>query len=76
MRTKRIKVIVNPSARSGRAWKALQRASAMAAPPPGVQLEWVESRSAGHLAQLVREAQDEDIVPQKLSWKRFARFQF
>ncbi len=56
MRTKRIKVIVNPSARSGRAWKALQRAGAMAA-----GLEWVESRSAGHLTQLVREAQDEDL---------------
>ncbi len=61
MRTKRIKVIVNPSARSGRAWKALQRASALGPPPSGVQLEWVESRSAGHLTQLVREAQDEDL---------------
>ncbi len=55
---KRIKVIVNPSARSGRAWKAL-RATSLAA--QGVQLQWVESRSADHLSQLVREAQDEDL---------------
>ncbi len=61
MRTKRIRVIVNPSAKSGRAWKALQQASAMAAPAPGVQLEWVESRSAGHLTELVRQAQTEDL---------------
>ncbi|MBS1153754.1 MAG: diacylglycerol kinase, catalytic region [Myxococcaceae bacterium] len=58
MQTKRIKIIVNPSARSGRAWKALRQASA---PPPGVQLEWVESRGADHLTQLVRAAQDEDL---------------
>ena len=57
MGPKRIRVIVNPSARSGRAWKALKQASA----PQGVQLEWVESRSADHLTQLVREAQDEDL---------------
>jgi diacylglycerol kinase (ATP) len=55
---KRVKVIVNPSARSGRAWKAL-RSTSLAA--HGVQLQWVESRSADHLSTLVREAQDEDL---------------
>lgn len=56
--TKRIRVIVNPSARSGRAWKALHRAGQL---PDGVALEWVESRSADHLSRLVRQAQDDDL---------------
>jgi diacylglycerol kinase (ATP) len=57
MRPKRIKIIVNPSARSGRA-VALVRALG---PIPGCELEWVESRSAAHVAELVRQAQHEPL---------------
>lgn len=54
---RRVRVIVNPSARSGRARKALSQAGQIA----GLQLEWSESRSAEHLRDLVRSAQEEDL---------------
>lgn len=54
---RRVRVIVNPSARSGRARKALR----LARPIPGLQLEWVESQSAEHLRDLVRSAQLDDL---------------
>jgi YegS/Rv2252/BmrU family lipid kinase len=57
MGTKRIKIIVNPSAASGRA-AALTRALG---PLGGFQLEWVPSRSAEHVAELVRRAQHEPL---------------
>lgn len=50
-------MIVNPSARSGRARKALR----LAQPISGLQLEWIESRSAEHLRDLVRAAQLDDL---------------
>jgi diacylglycerol kinase (ATP) len=52
--------VVNPSAHSGRAPKALARARA-AARGDGLRLEWVESRSAEHLGDLVRAAQEDDL---------------
>jgi diacylglycerol kinase (ATP) len=56
--TRRVKVVVNPSARSGRGRKALSR---LARTPEGLDLEWVESRSAEHLRELVRSAQEESL---------------
>jgi len=58
---KRIRVIVNPSAHSGRVGKALRRAHLLEARPEGVRLEWVESRSAEHYRELVRQAQADEI---------------
>src|SRR5690242_20144161 len=49
---RRIRVLVNPSAHSGRARRHLRRA--------GIS-DWQESRSAGHFADLVRAAQDDDL---------------
>src|SRR5262249_48045887 len=53
---RRVRVIVNPSARSGRAAEALRHARRLAAAHP-LEVEWVTSRSAGHLGELVRAAQ-------------------
>lgn len=58
---RRIRVIVNPSAHSGRAWASLRRAGLVDARPDGVEVEWVESRSAEHLVGLVRAAQDDSL---------------
>jgi diacylglycerol kinase (ATP) len=60
-RAKRIRIIVNPSASSGRAWATLRRAGVAAAQPEGYALEWQESRSATHLVELVKAAQEEDL---------------
>jgi diacylglycerol kinase (ATP) len=57
MGPKRIRIIVNPSARSGRA-VALTRALGSV---PGCELEWVVSRSAEHVTELVRQAQLEPL---------------
>jgi diacylglycerol kinase (ATP) len=57
---RRIRVLVNPSAHSGRARKALERARHDGG-PEGVRLEWVESASADHLRELVRAAQEDDL---------------
>lgn len=54
----RIKVIVNPGAGAGR---ALSRVTRALRPPPGVLLEFVQSRSAAHLAELMAAAQGEDL---------------
>lgn len=55
--TRRIRILVNPSARSQRGPRAL--APLRTAPPPdGVHLEWCESRSAAHFQELVLRAQE------------------
>ena len=61
MTTKRVRIIVNPGTRSGRAGRAIQRARTLAAQKPHLRCEWVESRSARHLRELVRAAQDEEL---------------
>lgn len=50
---RRIKAILNPSARSGRARAAL---SDWAVAPDGTRVEWAVSESPAHLRRLVREA--------------------
>ncbi len=55
--TRRVRVIVNPSARAGRARKALRRTGPIA----GLRLEYAESRSGEHLRDLVRSAQEEAL---------------
>jgi diacylglycerol kinase (ATP) len=53
---KRIRILVNPSARSGRGLSAV--AALRATPlPQWLDLEWRESRSAAHFIALVQEAQ-------------------
>ena len=54
---RRLRIVVNPSARSGRGARAL--AAVRAAVPDGVFVEWVESRSAAHLEELVAGANDD-----------------
>jgi diacylglycerol kinase (ATP) len=61
MTTKRVRIIVNPSARSGHARRAIRLARTAAARHPLLRCEWVESRSASHLRELVRAAQDEQL---------------
>jgi len=51
---RRIRIVVNPSARSGRGPRRLRDLAAMPSPAP---LEWVVSRSAAHLRDLVAEAE-------------------
>jgi diacylglycerol kinase (ATP) len=59
---RRIRVIVNPSANSGRARKVLRLASgALENGTVGLRFEWVESRSGEHLIEMVREAQAEEL---------------
>lgn len=53
---RRIKAILNPSARSGRARRAL---SDWAVAPDGTPVEWAVSESPAHLRRLVREAAHE-----------------
>ncbi|MBL8953355.1 MAG: diacylglycerol kinase family lipid kinase [Myxococcaceae bacterium] len=55
---KRVRVIVNPGAGGGR---AMQRLARSLVPQAGVELEWVQSRSAGHLAELMNVAQREAL---------------
>jgi diacylglycerol kinase (ATP) len=58
---KRIRILVNPSARSGRGPRALhdlRYGGAAPEPSPSERIEWVESRSAAHLMELVQEAQE------------------
>src|SRR5258706_2570473 len=55
---RRIKIIVNPSAGAGR---AMQRVAKALRPEAGVELEWVQSRSATHLGELMHAAQREDL---------------
>jgi diacylglycerol kinase (ATP) len=50
-----VRVVVNPSARSGRGPRALGRLERLAT--PGLSVEWVVSRSAAHLRDLVAEAE-------------------
>lgn len=58
---KRIRVIVNPGARRGRATRALDRAGLAQARPEGARVEWVMSRSAEHFCELVRAADGDDL---------------
>ncbi len=55
---KRVRVIVNPGAGGGH---AMERLSRSLRPPTGVELEWVQSRSAAHLAELMNAAQREEL---------------
>jgi diacylglycerol kinase (ATP) len=52
---RRIRVIVNPSARSGNGQRALRPLRRH--PPDGTSIEWIESRSGAHLRELVAAAQ-------------------
>src|SRR5437764_410788 len=56
-----VRIIVNPSARSGRAYGAARRARGLAARQPSLRAEWVVSRSPDHLRELVRSSQDEPL---------------
>ena len=53
-------MVVNPSARSGRGPRGLRGLEHAA--PPGVAFEWVVSRSASHLRDLVSEAEAGDYA--------------
>src|SRR5215510_5785864 len=59
--TRRVRIIVNPSARSGRARKALRQASRLAETQDALRLDWIESRSAEHLCELVQKSQDDAL---------------
>ena len=62
MRTqRRIRVIVNPAARSGRGARALKRSGLLDFRYDGVSLEIVESRSAEHLRDVVAASEEEEI---------------
>jgi diacylglycerol kinase (ATP) len=56
-----IRVIVNPSARSGRGMRGVRRAEALVSRSPSLRTEWVESRSGEHLRELLRAAQEDDL---------------
>jgi len=58
---RRIRVIVNPTARSGRGARALKRSGILDSRHDGVSLELVESRSAEHLREVVRASQEENL---------------
>jgi diacylglycerol kinase (ATP) len=57
---RRIRVLVNPSAHSGRARQALARTGQHRS-AADLHLEWIESDSAAHFRDLVRAAQDDDL---------------
>jgi len=62
MRTqRRIRVIVNPAAGSGRGMRALKRSGLLDSRYDGVSLEIVESRSPEHLRDVVRASEEDDI---------------
>lgn len=56
--SRHIRILVNPSARSGRGRRALGPLRDRR--PPGVTVEWIESQSAEHFGSLVRAAQLND----------------
>src|SRR5262245_50932007 len=56
-----VQVVVNPSARSGRAGKVLRQARKLATVRQDMRVDWIESRSGEHLHQLVRAAQLDDV---------------
>ena len=60
MNRRRVRIVVNPSARSGRGPRGLRGLESAA--PPGVAFEWVVSRSANHLRDLVSEAETGDYA--------------
>ncbi len=55
---KRVRILVNPSARSGRGPRALRRFRQSSTTFPGFHFEWIESRSAAHFVELCQRAQD------------------
>jgi len=59
--TRRIRVIVNPAARSDRGAQALRRSGLLDSRYDGISLDVVESRSAEHLRDIVRASQDDDL---------------
>ncbi|MBM4255109.1 MAG: diacylglycerol kinase family lipid kinase [Deltaproteobacteria bacterium] len=61
IKTKRIRLIVNPSARSGRGQRTLNRQELDSFCTPGVRVEWIESRCAAHLQHLVHAAQSDTL---------------
>jgi diacylglycerol kinase (ATP) len=60
MSRRRVRVIVNPTARSGRGPRGLRGLEAAA--PAGLDVEWIISRSASHLRELVSEAEAGDYA--------------
>jgi diacylglycerol kinase (ATP) len=58
---RRIRILLNPSSHSGRAGRALARALARRALPPGEHLEVIESRSAQHFRDLTCAAQEDSL---------------
>lgn len=56
-----IRILLNPSARSGRARRSLARALAAHLPAPGERIEVIESRSPEHFRELTRAAQEEPL---------------
>ena len=61
MATKKVRIIVNPGARAGRAGRSVRRARTLAAQHQELCCDWVESRTAGHLRELVQAAQAADL---------------
>jgi diacylglycerol kinase (ATP) len=61
MTPRRLRFVVNPSARSGRARRAARLARSLGQHKPHLRTECVLSRSAEHLRDLVREAQHDDL---------------
>lgn len=58
---RRIRVLINPGARRGRAPRSLERAGLLSAKPEGARVEWITSRSSAHFAELVEQAQADDL---------------
>lgn len=58
---RRIRVIVNPSARSGRGARALMRSGLLQSSYDGISLDVVESRSPDHFREVVRDSQNDDL---------------
>lgn len=61
MGSRRIRILVNPSAHSGRVRRALDRAGLLHVEVAGASIEWVESTSAVHFIELVRDSQREPL---------------
>lgn len=59
---RRIRVIVNPAARSGRGARAWRRSGLLESSYDGISLDVVESRSAEHFRELVRASEEDDLA--------------
>ena len=60
---RRARILVNPSARSGRGARALAPILRLGELVDGVRIEWQYSRSAAHFTELVQMAQQEREEP-------------